>query len=108
KRVGIVGLGSIGFEVAKRLEAFGCAISYHSRNEKPYVSYVFYPDIHKLAGVIVNIARGAVVDEKELPWVPKELYELDNVVLSPHAGVFTEESFGDLFELVCGEFGSFL
>ncbi|KAB2000712.1 hypothetical protein ES319_D12G250400v1 [Gossypium barbadense] len=29
KRVGIMGLGSIGAEIAKRLEPFGCAISYN-------------------------------------------------------------------------------
>ncbi|KAI3449150.1 hypothetical protein Pfo_005815 [Paulownia fortunei] len=158
KQVGIVGLGSIGLEVAKRLEAFGCAISYCSRNRKPSVSYVFYSDIRKLAaasdmlvlccalteqthhminrevllalgkrGVIVNIARGAVIDEKELvpclqrgeiagagldvfenePCVPKELFELDNVVLSPHFAVFTEESFRDLYELVSGNLEAF-
>ncbi|TKY63798.1 Glyoxylate/hydroxypyruvate reductase HPR3 [Spatholobus suberectus] len=35
KRVGIVGLGKIGGEVAKRLEVFGCRIMYNSRNQKP-------------------------------------------------------------------------
>ena len=63
-------------------------------------------------GVIVNIARGAIIDEKELvkclanreirgagldvfenePHVPKELVEMDNVVLSPHKAVYTLES----------------
>ncbi|KAG8363365.1 hypothetical protein BUALT_Bualt19G0014800 [Buddleja alternifolia] len=158
KKVGIVGLGSIGLEVAKRLEAFGCTILYHSRNKKPSLTYVYHPDIYKLAlesdilvlccaltdqthhminrdvllalgneGVIVNIARGAVIDEKELvsclqrgeiggagldvlenePRVPNELFELDNVVLSPHCAVFTEVSFRDSFELVCGNLEAF-
>lgn len=154
-----MGLGSIGLEVAKRLEPFGCAISYCSRIKKPLVSsYVFYPDIFKLAvdsdilvvccalteqtrhiinrevllalgkeGVIINIARGAVIDENELvgflqrgeiagagldvfenePHVPKELFELDNVVLSPHSAVFTEEAFRDLYELVSGNLEAF-
>ncbi|OMO78708.1 hypothetical protein CCACVL1_14178 [Corchorus capsularis] len=59
-------------------------------------------------GIIVNIARGAIINEKEMveclvngeiggagldvfenePNVPKELFELDNVVLSPHRVVF--------------------
>ncbi|KAK4397344.1 Glyoxylate/hydroxypyruvate reductase HPR3 [Sesamum angolense] len=158
KKVGIVGLGSIGLYVAKRLEAFGCAISYSSRKEKPSVSYAFCPDICKLAansdilviccalteqthhmisrevllalgkeGVLVNIARGAVVDEKELvsclqseeiggagldvfenePSVPKELHELNNVVMSPHCAVFTEESMRDLYELMCANLEAF-
>lgn len=158
KQVGIVGLGSIGLEAAKRLEAFGCKISYHSRKKKPSVSYTFYSDVCELAsnsniliiccalndqthhlinkevllalgkeGVIINIARGAIIDEKELmqflqqgkiagagldvfehePGAPKELYELDNVVLSPHVAVFTEESFRDLFELIVGNLEAF-
>lgn len=41
KRIGIVGLGSIGSEIAKRLQAFGCSISYNSRNKKALVSYPF-------------------------------------------------------------------
>ncbi|KAF8019757.1 hypothetical protein BT93_G0446 [Corymbia citriodora subsp. variegata] len=48
KRVGIVGLGSIGLRVAKRLEAFGCPISYNSRTKKPSVSYPFYANVYEL------------------------------------------------------------
>lgn len=158
KRVGIVGLGSIGLEIAKRLEAFECKISYLSRQKKSSVPYHFYDDVVELAshsniliiccalneqthhlinkevllalgkeGFIVNIARGAIIDEKELvhclqqgiiagagldvfenePNVPKELLELDNVVLSPHFAVFTEESFRDLFELLVGNLEAF-
>ncbi|XP_059312735.1 glyoxylate/hydroxypyruvate reductase HPR3-like [Lycium ferocissimum] len=152
RKVGIVGLGSIGLKVAKRLEAFGCFISYMSRKKKP-VSYPFYPDVHELAtkcdvliiccaladetrhlinkevlltlgkeGVIINIARGAIVNEMELvqcleqgeiagagldvfenePNVPEELFSLDNVVLSRHIAYYTEDSFRDLYELICG------
>ncbi|KAL6653209.1 hypothetical protein ACP70R_012134 [Stipagrostis hirtigluma subsp. patula] len=39
KRVSIIGLGSIGSLIAKRLEAFGCVISYHSRGPKNSVPY---------------------------------------------------------------------
>ena len=49
KRVGIVGLGSIGQEVAKRLQAFGCRILYNSRNKKPFVSYPYYSNVLELA-----------------------------------------------------------
>ncbi|OMP00554.1 D-isomer specific 2-hydroxyacid dehydrogenase, NAD-binding protein [Corchorus olitorius] len=158
KRVGIVGLGSIGTEVAKRLEAFGCTISYNSRKKKPCVSYTFYPHVVELAancdvliiccaltdetyhlidnkvltalgenGVIVNIARGPIIDEKELvrclvqgeiggagldvfehePDVPTELFGLDNVVMSPHNAVFTNETFEDRRKLVVGNLEAF-
>lgn len=153
KRVGIVGLGRIGLEVAKRLEAFGCIVLYNSRKEKPSVSYPFYSDPRDLAtnsdalviccgltdetrhminknvmlalgkdGVIVNIGRGPIIDEKVMvqllvkgelggagldvlenePSVPMELLGLDNVVITPHCAVHTPESFLDLCELVVG------
>ncbi|KAJ4727068.1 Glyoxylate/hydroxypyruvate reductase HPR3 [Melia azedarach] len=45
--------------------------------------------------------KGASLDvfENE-PDVPKELFSLDNVVLSPHSAVFTGETFKDLEKLV--------
>ncbi|KAF2311107.1 hypothetical protein GH714_019530 [Hevea brasiliensis] len=78
-------------------------------------------------GVIVNIGRGAIIDEKELvrclvegeiagagldvfekePDIPKQLLELENVVLSPHNAVFTPESFLALSELVVGNLEAF-
>ncbi|CAK9319011.1 unnamed protein product [Citrullus colocynthis] len=70
-------------------------------------------------GVIVNIGRGAVIDEKAMiecliqgqirgagldvfedePEIPKQLFNLDNVVLSPHVAVTTTESIVILTEL---------
>ena len=78
-------------------------------------------------GVIINVARGSVVDENELvkcllegqiagagldvfdnePSVPKELLDLDNVVLTPHLAACTEEAFEDLFEHVKGNLLAF-
>ncbi|CAL1399017.1 unnamed protein product [Linum trigynum] len=161
KRIGIVGLGRIGLQVAKRLQqGFGCTVSYNSRKKKnpDQVPYPFYQDVQELAansdalilccglteqtrhvvdkevlaalgkaGVIVNVARGAVVDEKEMvrclvegeiagagldvfedePVVPKELLELDNVVLSPHSAVLTRESMMELARLVVGNLEAF-
>ncbi|CAN1236669.1 Glyoxylate/hydroxypyruvate reductase HPR3 [Linum grandiflorum] len=134
KRIGIVGLGRIGYQIAKRLEALGCSISYNSRKQKDYATYPFYEHVHELAanslgkeGVIVNIARGAVVDEQEMvrclvegeiggagldvfenePEVPQVLMKLDNVVLSPHCAVFTRESLMDIAGLVVGNLEAF-
>ncbi|KAJ8766191.1 hypothetical protein K2173_021708 [Erythroxylum novogranatense] len=49
KRAGIVGLGAIGSEVAKRLMAFGCTIAYNSRKKKPSVLFPFYSTVCDLA-----------------------------------------------------------
>ncbi|XP_057524097.1 glyoxylate/hydroxypyruvate reductase HPR3 [Amaranthus tricolor] len=144
KRVGIVGLGSIGSRIARRLLSFGCDIAYIATKKKPSISFPYYANIHDLAvdsdilivccsltkkthhminkdvlsalgneGVIINVGRGALIDEEELvrflvegkikgagldvfknePNVPKELFGLECVVLSPHHSVWTNESF---------------
>nr|TKW12011.1 hypothetical protein SEVIR_5G009300v2 [Setaria viridis] len=155
KRVAILGLGRIGLAVAKRAEAFGCSISYHSRSEKPFPfpNYKFYANAVDLAancdvlvvacslnaetyhivnrevidalgpeGVLINIGRGAHVDEPELvsalvekrlggagldvyenePFAPEQLFSLDNVVLVPHVGSDTEETCRAMADLVLG------
>ncbi|CAN8293977.1 unnamed protein product [Cochlearia groenlandica] len=158
KRVGIVGLGSIGSLVAKRLEPFQCTISYNSRSQKPSIPYRYYPDVLSLAanndvlvlccsltdqtrhivnrevleslgknGVIINVGRGALVDEKEMvkclvqgviggagldvfenePEVPKELFGLDNVVLSPHAAMITPGSLSNVSEVAMANLKAF-
>ncbi|XP_047937670.1 glyoxylate/hydroxypyruvate reductase HPR3-like [Salvia hispanica] len=158
KRVGIVGLGNIGTKLAKRVEAFGCKVSYNSRTKKQSAPYDFYPTVVDLAsqsdiliiccsltdktrhiinaevlnalgknGILINIGRGPIVDEETLvkylvdakiagaamdvyenePRVPSELFGLDNVVLSPHRGAFTEEAFFDAFKIVMGNLDAF-
>ncbi|XVF33446.1 hypothetical protein REPUB_Repub17cG0169300 [Reevesia pubescens] len=158
KRVGIVGLGSIGLKIAKRLKGFDCSILYNSKKEKPSISYPFYSDVCELAansdvliiccaltdetrhiinkevfsalgkeGVIINVGRGLIIDEKEMvrcvvegeiggagldvfenePEVPKELYALDNVVISPHRAAFTPESCEEVFNIVMGNLEAF-
>ncbi|CAN6456487.1 unnamed protein product [Victoria cruziana] len=49
KTIGIVGLGRIGMAIAKRSEAFGCTVIYHSRSEKPGADYRFCSSIVDLA-----------------------------------------------------------
>ncbi|XP_058104248.1 glyoxylate/hydroxypyruvate reductase HPR3-like [Magnolia sinica] len=158
KKVGIVGLGSIGSEIAKRLEAFGCSIAYNSRERKPSVPFPYFSSIRDLAarsdviivacsltdetyhiinkdvllalgkdGIVINIGRGALIDEKELvrclvqgeiggagldvfenePHVPQELFAMDNVVLSPHQAAFTPESFLSVLEVITGNLNAF-
>jgi len=141
-KVGIVGLGTIGAAIAKRLAAFGSQVAYYGPNRKN-VDLPYYDDVTRIAadsdmliltcpltpqthhlvnaavldalgtqGFLVNIARGAVVDEAALiaalaarriagaaldvfehePRVPQALIDNPRVVLAPHIGSATEET----------------
>ena len=49
RTVGIVGLGRIGKAIAKRVEAFGVPVVYHSRNPQKDVSYKYYAKLVDMA-----------------------------------------------------------
>ncbi len=49
KAVGILGLGRIGQDIARKLEVFGCRIAYHGRNERSGVAYRYYDDLTEMA-----------------------------------------------------------
>jgi lactate dehydrogenase-like 2-hydroxyacid dehydrogenase len=96
KRVGIVGLGRIGKDIARRLEPFAVTIAYHGRSDQ-HLAWRFEPDLAALArdvdilivaapggadtarmidarvlaalgaqGWLVNVARGSLVDQEAL------------------------------------------
>ena len=150
RTVGMVGMGRIGMAIARRLEAFGTPIAYHTRQQRPDLPYRHYPNLIDMAravdvlmiivpggaatrnmigapvlealgpeGILINVARGSVVDEDALiaaleqkkilaagldvfarePEVPAALIAMDNVVLLPHVGsasVFTREMMDQL------------
>ncbi len=137
RTVGMVGMGRIGRAIARRLDAFGVPVVYHTRNEQHDVGYPYYQKLIDMAhavdtlmvivpggaatrnlinaevltalgpnGILVNMARGSVVDEPALikalrdrtimsagldvfvdePKVPQELIEMEHIVLFPHLG----------------------
>jgi lactate dehydrogenase-like 2-hydroxyacid dehydrogenase len=150
RTIGVVGMGRIGVAIARRLEAFGVTIAYHTRKPRPELGYRHYPQLIDMAcdvdtlivivpggaatrnlidarilealgpdGILINVARGSVVDEPALiealkqrkiyaagldvfvdePNVPEELLAMDNVVLLPHLGsasVFTRAKMDQL------------
>ena len=151
RTVGMVGMGRIGKAIARRLEAFGVPVVYHSRNRQAGVSYKYYAKLIDMArdvdtlmvivpggastanminaevlkalgpnGILINMARGSVVDEPALiqalkdrtiysagldvfarePEVPKELIEMDHIVLFPHLGSSTEVTRAAMDQLV--------
>jgi len=96
KHVGIVGMGRIGKEIARRLETFGVALAYHGRTDQK-LAWRYEADLATLArdsdilivvapggaetkhlidarvlealgrsGYLVNVARGSLVDEGAL------------------------------------------
>jgi lactate dehydrogenase-like 2-hydroxyacid dehydrogenase len=151
RTVGMVGMGRIGKAIARRLEAFGVPVVYHSRNPQAGVKYKYYPKLIDMArdvdtlmvivpggaatanminaevlkalgpnGILINMARGSVVDEPALiealknrtiysagldvvakePHVPPELLAMDQIVLFPHLGSSTEVTRAAMDQLV--------
>lgn len=48
-RVGIVGLGAIGTAIARRLDGFGCKVSWWGPRDKPGIAWPRVPDLLQLA-----------------------------------------------------------
>jgi lactate dehydrogenase-like 2-hydroxyacid dehydrogenase len=150
RTVGMIGMGAIGQAIARRLEAFGVPVVYHTRRPRREVNYLHCPSLIEMAravdilmvivpggpgtqnminaevldalgpdGILINMARGSVVDEPALikalqekrimaagldvfaeePKVPPELIAMDNMVLFPHLGsasVYTREKMDQL------------
>ena len=149
-KLGIVGMGRIGKAIAERAEAFKCEISYHSRSKKDVKYKYFNnlnelakevdtlcvitpggKETEKLInseildalgkdGVLINVARGSVIDQEALihylenklilaagldvytnePNIPKKLMSLDNTVLLPHIASGTVETRNAMGQLV--------
>ncbi|VYS45859.1 unnamed protein product [Arabidopsis thaliana] len=94
KRVGIVGLGSIGSFVAKRLESFGCVISYNSRSQKQSSPYRFYSDILSLAENNDVLVLCCSLTDETHHIVNREVMELlgkDGVVINVGRGKLIDE-----------------
>ena len=61
RTVGIFGLGRIGKAIAKRIDAFGLPIAYHSRHEQADIPYRYYSslvDMAKAVDILIVIAPG--------------------------------------------------
>src|SRR6185369_17927596 len=63
RTVGMVGMGRIGKAIARRLDAFGVPVVYHSRRTQAGVAYRHYPDLvamaHDVDVLLVIVPGGA-------------------------------------------------
>ncbi len=60
--VGILGLGRIGKEIARRLQVFKMKVVYHGRTRQAFEPFEFYPDLETMAAAVdwlVVIAPGS-------------------------------------------------
>jgi lactate dehydrogenase-like 2-hydroxyacid dehydrogenase len=52
RTVGVLGMGRIGLAIARRLEAFGVPIAYHTRQKRPELAYRHYPQLIDMARAV--------------------------------------------------------
>jgi len=67
RTVGIFGLGRIGLAIAKRLEAFGLPIHYHTRTKRSDVTYPWHANLIDLASAVdtlIVVVPGGAATEK--------------------------------------------
>ncbi len=59
KRLGILGLGSIGLAIARRAEGFRMSVAYHNRKKRSDVPYRYAENVHELAATCDHLAIAA-------------------------------------------------
>tara|TARA_R110002020_G_scaffold84230_2_gene208789 strand:- start:1188 stop:2162 length:975 start_codon:yes stop_codon:yes gene_type:complete len=67
RTAGIFGLGRIGLAIARRLEAFGLPIHYHTRNKRDDVEYTWHDSLSSLAKAVdtlIVVVPGGAATEK--------------------------------------------
>jgi len=92
-RVGIVGLGRIGRDIAKRLAAFKMEVHYWSRTEKDTPGWTYHPDPVALAGRVDYLVVALVGGPETEAFVSRDVVQ----ALGPH-GILVNISRGSTVE----------
>ena len=94
RRVGIYGMGRIGRCIARRIEAFGLPVAYHSRREASGVSYDYFSSLLELAGavdVLIAIVPGDASTAKSVDAGVLSALGPDGVFINVGRGTVVDE-----------------
>jgi len=99
KTAGIMGLGRIGKEIARRLQVMKMNVVYNGRTEQKHEPYPYFAAL--ISCLSDGSLGGAALDVfEDEPRVPQALREMDNVVLQPHQGSATHKTRWGMGDLV--------
>lgn len=94
RKVGIYGMGRIGRCIARRIEAFGLPVAYHSRRPAPGVAYDYYPSLVGLANavdVLISIVPGSPATAKSVNAAVLSALGSDGVFINVGRGSVVDE-----------------
>jgi lactate dehydrogenase-like 2-hydroxyacid dehydrogenase len=93
--VGLVGMGRIGRAIARRLEAFGVPIAYHTRKPRREVAYRHYPSLVEMAravDVLVVIVPGGTATRHLIDAKVLEALGPDGILINVARGSVVDET----------------
>lgn len=94
RTIGIFGLGRIGLAIAKRLEAFGLPIHYHTRTQRSDVTYTWHAKLIDMASVVdtmIVIVPGGAATENAVNAVVLKALGPQGVLISVGRGTTIDE-----------------
>lgn len=94
RQVGIVGLGRIGKDIARKLEVFGCKLAYYGRSEQPGVPYRYYRDLVELArdsAILIVMVPGGKGTEKLINGRVIDALGPDGILINASRGSVVDE-----------------
>jgi lactate dehydrogenase-like 2-hydroxyacid dehydrogenase len=94
KKMGILGLGRIGSAIAKRAEAFGLELAYHSRSAKPDVPFKYYASLVEMAkavDILMVIAPGGASTKGIVSREVMEALGPEGVLINVARGTLVDE-----------------